>query len=878
VGGYHRRDMELLERASVLDALGSLLAEARAGSGRMALVGGEAGVGKTSLVRELCARQRHAAGVLWGDCDPLSTPRPLGPLADIAPAVGGRLEELLREEAPREALFSTLLERLRRGAPASILVVEDLHWADEATLDLLRFLARRIGGVPVLMVATFRDDQVGPSHPLRVTLGDLAGSGLVRRLRLEPLSRQAVAALAAGAGGVDPERLYETTGGNPFFVTEVLAAGGEEIPVTVLDAVLARAARLSVPARRLLDAAAVVAPPMETRLLAEAAGAAPGDLDECVEAGMLQARPGGVAFRHELARLAIEQALPPGRRADLHRRTLSALLAQPPATHDPARLAHHADAAGDAAAVLTHAPLAARQAAGLGAHREAAAQYARALRFAGGLTPVPLAALLEQHSYECHLTGRIEDAVASRQRALGCWRALGDRRRQGDTLRWLSRLAWFQGHTVEAERAGRAALELLEGLQPGPELAMAHSNLAQLRMLAGDTDATVAWGGRAIELAEALGRTDIVCHALNNVGTAEALAGRPGGPAKLERSLALARAANLEEHVARAFNNLASNAVRLRDYAEADRWLGEGIAYCTEHDLDSWRLSMLAERADADLARGRWTAAADFAELVLRDPRTPPVIRVDALVVLGRVRARRGDPGVWPVLEEALQLATAASELQVLGPVAVAWAEAAWLAGEPGKALALIGRAIEAATRGGDGSQGWLAGELAYWHWRAGGPNQVPDGAAPPFALQMAGDWEAAAERWRALGCPYEAATALAAGDREASLRAALAELERLGARPAVAVVSRRLRELGVRGLARGPRPATRANPANLTTRELEVLALVAEGLRNVEIAERLFISAKTVEHHVSAILAKLGVHTRGEAAKAAARLGIGDA
>jgi DNA-binding CsgD family transcriptional regulator/tetratricopeptide (TPR) repeat protein len=867
--------MELLERASVLDTLGGLLAEARAGRGRLVLVGGEAGVGKTSLAAEFCNRQRHAAGILWGACDPLSTPRPLGPLVDIAPAAGGRLAELLRGEAPREVLFSTLLERLRRGPPPSILVVEDLHWADEATLDLLRFLARRIGTVPVLIVGTFRDDEVGASHPLRVALGDLAGSGLVRRVRLEPLSRQAVAALA-GAAGVDHDRLYETTGGNPFFVTEVLAAGGEEIPVTVLDAVLARAARLSEPARKVLDAAAVAAPPTATWLLAEAAGAEPGHLDECVEAGMLQEQPGGTAFRHELARLAIEQALPPGRRADLHRRTLAALLARPPASHDPARLAHHADAAGDAAAVLAHAPLAARQAAALGAHREAAAQYARALRFAGGLAPPPLAELLERHSYECHLTGQIGDAIASRERALGCWRELGDRRRQGDTLRWLSRLAWFHGDGQAAERAGRAALELLEGLQPGPELAMAYSNLAQLRMLAGDTHATVAWGGRAVELAELLGRTDILAHALNNVGTAEALAGRAGGHAKLERSLALARAANLEEHVARALNNLASTAVAQRDYPLAGRWHAEGIAYCTEHDLDSWRLSMLAERADTDLAQGRWTAATDAAEAVLRDPRSPPVVRVDALVVLGRVRARRGDPGVWPVLDEALRLAAGAGGLQHLGPVAAARAEAAWLAGDPGTALPLLERVLETGERlGGDG-HGWLVGELAWWRWRAGGPNRIPDGAAEPFALQMSGDWEAAAERWRALGCPYEAATALAARDREAPLRAALAELGRLGARPAAAAVGRRLRELGVRGVARGPRPTTRANPANLTARELEVLALVAEGLRNADIARRLFISVKTVEHHVSAILSKLGARTRSEAAKAATRLGVG--
>jgi hypothetical protein len=197
---------------------------------------------------------------------------------------------------------------------------------------------------------------------------------------------------------------------------------------------------------------------------------------------------------------------------------------------DPARLAHHAEGAGDGAAVLEHAPVAARRAAGLGAHREAAAQYARALRFADGLAPVALAELLEGHSYECYLTDQLDDAAASRRRALACWRARKDRGREGDTLRWLSRLAWLQGRNAEAGRAGREAVELLEGLAPGAELAMAYSNLAQLGMLAHDVDQAVAWGERAIALAERLGQTEILVHALNNVGTAQLQAGRRGGP------------------------------------------------------------------------------------------------------------------------------------------------------------------------------------------------------------------------------------------------------------------------------------------------------------------------------------------------------------
>jgi DNA-binding CsgD family transcriptional regulator len=870
--------MRLLERESALESLGGWFAEARAGHGRLVLVGGEAGVGKTSLVTEFALHHRQVARVMWGACDPLTTPRPLGPLADVAPALGGRLDQLFRDEAPREVLFGALLERLREGRVATVLVIEDVHWADEATLDLLRFLARRLGAAASLLVVTYRDDEVGPQHPVQLLAGDLASSALVRRLWLAPLSRQAVAVLA-GPHGVDADVLYERTGGNPFFVTEVLAAGDEAIPATVVDAVLARVARLSTPAREVLDAAAVVGSPVETWLLVEAAGAAPAQVDECVAAGMLQGQAtGGVGFRHELARLAVERALAPGRRAELHGRVLAALLARGGAAPDSARLTHHADGAGDGAAVLAHAPVAARRAAALGAHREAAAQYARALRFADGLAPPALAGLLEGHSYECYLTDQLDQATASRERALGCWRALRDRRKQGDTLRWLSRLAWFQGRNADAERAGQEAVELLEGLAPGPELAMAYSNLSQLRMLAGDTDEAVAWGGRAIELAESLGQTEILIHALNNVGTAEMQASRPAGQPTLERSLALALAHGLEEHAARAYTNLAWETLDHRDYVLAARYHDEGIRYCTEHDLDTWRLYMLESQARADFDQGRWTAATRTVEAVLRDPRTAPVSRINALAVLGRVRARRGDPGVWPPLDEALALAIVTGELQRLGPVAIARAEATWLEGDPAPDRAVVEDAIELAER--TKSRAWLAGELAFWRWRLGGPDRLstsglPDEVAEPFALQMAGAWDAAADRWRALGCPYEAAAALADSDQESQLRAALAELERLGARPLAAAVARRLRALGVRGLMRGPRPTTRANPAKLTARELEVLGLLVEGRSNRQIAERLFISNKTASVHVTNLLAKLGAHSRLEAAATARRLGL---
>jgi DNA-binding CsgD family transcriptional regulator len=375
-----------------------------------------------------------------------------------------------------------------------------------------------------------------------------------------------------------------------------------------------------------------------------------------------------------------------------------------------------------------------------------------------------------------------------------------------------------------------------------------------------------------LDLAERLGRADIVAHALNNMGSVQIMLDRAAGLAKLLRSLEIAKAGNLEEHAARAYNNLAAVFLTLRELDEADRWTAEGTSYCTDRDLDSWRLSLLTSRARSALDRGEWDAAIEAADEQLRDPRTAPFSRTTALIITGRVRARRGESGVWPLLDEALAEVDANGELPRRVQAVVARAEAAWLGGEPDRAAGLVARTLAELPPGDDGAGGWAAAELAHWLWRLGGPRPPAD-APGPYALAAAGDWVGAAQRWRALGSLYEAACILAESDRDADLRDALAELQRLGARPRAAAVSRRLRAMGARNVARGPHTATKANPANLTKREVEVLELVAQGYRNAEIAGRLFISAKTVDHHVSAILGKLGVRTRGEAARAAAQL-----
>jgi DNA-binding CsgD family transcriptional regulator len=864
---------DLLERGGELSALHeSLEAVRRSSRGHVVLVSGEAGVGKTALLRRFCDECRRSTRILWGGCDPLFTPRPLGPLLVVAENAGGELEKVIENGSLPHDVVAALAHELR-GRPPSVFVLEDAQWADEATLDVLRLLARRAETVPALIVASYRDDEFDRAHPLRIVLGELGASQIAGRLKLAALSPAAVAELAE-PHGVDAAELYRKTAGNPFFVVEVLAANAEEIPDTIRDAVFARVARLSSAARGLAEAVAIVPQQAELWLLEALAGNEITGLDECLGSGILTSAPAGVAFRHELARLAVEETVPPRRRVDLHRKALTALADPPGRAPDLARLAHHAEAAGDADAVLRFAPAAAERAQALGAHREAAAQYARALRFGERLPPAERAELLERRSRECYLTDQYDEGIAALEQALECRRALGDRLKEGEALTRLSAFLWCPGRTAESERSARDAVLLLEELPPGPALASAYCNLATICVFGTRSDEAIAWGERALELAESLGEAELANAALALIAKCRR------DYEQLEQCLERARRVGDDEQYGGRFIGLVVGALEDRRYSVASRYLETGLAFCSDRGFELFRLYLLAYRARLELDQGRWTEAADTAASVLRIPRTSTTPRILTLAVLALVRARRGDPEVWPLLREAWTLAEPTGELPRIAPVACARAEAAWLEGDRDGVDEATKAPLELAL---ERKAPWAIGELAAWRRRAGldldggelGAQTAEPYALDPYALELAGDRETAVRAWAMLGCPYEAALALAEADEQGPLRLALEALQGLDARPAAAIVARRLRERGVRGLPRGPRRPARENPAGLTPRELEVVALVAEGLRNAEIADRLVLSEKTVDHHVSAILRKLGVNARGRAAAEALRLGL---
>jgi DNA-binding CsgD family transcriptional regulator len=851
----------LIERDALLGELVAETDDALTGRGGLVFIGGEAGVGKSTLVRALAAAVADRAAVRVGGVDNVTTADALAAFQDAVPEIA----PLLAAGGDRVGLFRAL--RAALVETPGVVILEDLHWADEATLDALRFLGRRLDGAPILIAVTYRDDEVPARHPLTALMGDLAAIPRVRRMTVLPLTVDGVAQLAEQVGErVDAAELHARTGGNAFFVTELLAARGEKLPATVSDAILARVAQLTAAGQDAAWAAAALGTVSDASLIAAVAGRDLDAVDEAVDAGALVRAGSGFAYRHEFARQVVVQSLSTVMRRQLHRRAFAELNRRTPEDHRT--LAYHAAGAGDDEAAAHHATLAARRAARLGAHREAAVQYRIALQHGSG--GADRAALFDALSYECYLTDQLPEAVTARQRALELYELSGDARRVGDDERWLSRLTWFFGRGADAERYASRAIATLEPLGPSTELAMAYSNFAQLRMLSKDNQDAKLWGERALAMAAELRDQEIEAHALNNIGSAAINAGRiVEGEAQLAHSLDIALAGDLHEHAARAYTNLAAAAVEQRRYTAGLGYIEAGLAYCVDRDLDSWARYMRGWQCVALNDLGRDDEALRIAIGLLDHPDLAPVSAISAATAAARALSRRGEDAA-AFLSVATDLATKTGELQRMGLAAGAVGEDAWLRG----AVESIGPETDAAwALASTHADPWVAGELAWWRM-LGGADVAADHLAEPFAVMVAGDTAAAARAWEELGSPVWTAYALALSWEAADADRAIRMLDGLGASQAVQAVLRTRRDRGL-PLPRRPRKAAQARAGNLTGRELEVLRLLADGLSNAEIADRLVISPRTAEHHISAVLRKLEAPTRARAVATALRTGI---
>jgi DNA-binding CsgD family transcriptional regulator/tetratricopeptide (TPR) repeat protein len=621
----------------------------------------------------------------------------------------------------------------------------------------------------------------------------------------------------------------------------------------------------------MIEAAAVMGARVDTALLTSVLDGLGSPVEDCLTTGILVPDGADLRFRHELVRMAVEAAVAAHRKTELHASLLAALQLRGDA--DPALLAHHAEGAGDGTSVLRHAPEAGRRSAALGARRQAAAQFERALRFADEADQPTLASLHEDLAGQYALLDRWDEAERELHTAIELRRGLGDISRIGEDLRMLSVTLCRLCRGKEAEQAGTEAVMVLEAMPESAELAWAYGNLGATYITQGRLDDGIDITNRCRALGERLEQPAIVSYALNVLGLAMVDRGEDG-TATVERALRIALDAGLQESAGRAYTSLQESNLSLHRFDAAERAFTEGMAYCEDHELGVFTMCLRGFRAQTLLLLGRWDEAEDLCRQMLGARGVSPVNRMNPLRVLGLIRGRRGEDGARELLDEAVTLAEQNGEPQWLALARMARAEVLWLAGQPEQALTELRAGYDCARGFADS---WTLGGLVTWLSRLGEPIEDPGKLPAPFAREVTGAWQQAAAEWERLRRPYDAAMARLGSSDEAALRDALTVFDDLGAKVTSAEARRRMRDLGVRAIPRGPRAATRAAPAGLTPREQEVLALLSEGLPNREISQRLFISERTVHHHVSSVLAKIGVSSRTAAAREAARIGIGD-
>ncbi len=868
----------LLEREHAQSLLRRSLIRAQDGIGITTLIAGEAGVGKTSLLRWLDENFRTDFHIVWGSCEALHAARPLGPLLDIAAELGLKLRDRQGALHPSLDLFDALHEALRASKKPTILIFEDVHWADQSTLDLIRFLSRRIARLRAMLVISFRADEVVADHPLRSVLGDLPADAVVR-VPVHALSREAIGTLAKGSR-FDSDTLYEITAGNPFFVTEALATGdASAIPNTVRDAVQARMARLPAAQLAVLNAVSVIPGRAEKWLIQQMLQQSDeSTISECVFRGMLVEADNtkAVQFRHELARRACEANLAPATRLAMHTKALAAL--SNVASSNAARLVHHAHATGDHATILQHAHTAAQEAAQLGAHREAASHLQTAIdAIAAGAqaSPTVVAQCYESWSYEAGLVKITDETLAARTKAISLWEQIGDREKVALNCRWAARLHWYRGESARSrEYADRAIVELA-GAAPCEEQAWGYSVVSQHAMLNGDTQKAIANGERAIALAQEVGATEVRVHALNNIGSAQAFSGDLSGIEKLELSLALALEHGFHEQAARVYTNMASFGVSCRDLPLASRFANAGLEFDRRHDLDSWTYYLEGVSAQIALLSSQFALAESTALEALSHDGLTSVMRLPSLTVLTYVYARTGHRAAQRMFDDANAIALATGELQRIWPVQVARAEIEWLGGS---AVGVVSAIDGVLTQPNHDHNPWDFGEAIIWKHRCGEAQVAKlKRVAKPYALEIEGDLEGAAKVWRQIGDPYSEALTLAHGDARQRVRA-IELFDEIGAFPAAQKMRGWAREAGVKGVPRGPNKLRKESEFGITPKELEVLHLLVRGKTNSQISDELFRSAKTVEHHVSSLLAKLNAKNRTDAAKIAQDMRLLDA
>jgi len=853
----------LLERDDELQTLGSAFSSAVAGQGVGIAVAGESGVGKTSLVARALEVAPPGVRTMRVHCDPLGTPRPLGPIRDL----GLTALEPRYETARASELGDCLYQELR--TTPTMMLVEDLHWIDEVSADVLRVLARRVEAAPLALMLTYRDLEIGPRHPIRPLLGDIASLEGWRTLALRPLSLAAVTDLAAGTG-LDPVRLHELTGGNAFFVTSVLREPDRPIPASVRDAVLAQVYEVEHGDLEVLQLIAICPDGLDHRILPTLGIDLP-TLRRLDELALLTRTEHRLAFRHELARLAVASSVPPGGAAVLHARLLDAL--ETLEWTDPAVLTHHAVGAQDAQRVLQHARAGVTEAIATRSNTEAAGYLELALTHLPRTAPVAeRAQLLGQLGTFQYLTGRLNEAMTTIRASMRAWEQAGSPIGVAEGYAALAACEYQIGRGAASREHVARACEIAETTGDPATIALTHGWMAMLANAASDPPRAAASARRAAGAGAEAGIAEFEAMGRVMLLGSDALLAVPGARSQLLDYANEVREQGNDEVAWYGYSLVLAADFQQGNLRDAQRVVDDVVAFAIDRDLavaQDWNISF---RGMLHFWAGRWRAAVEDCEASLDGTQLasvwPPLI-------LGLVELRCGEGDGHAQLDAAWSLARSIDEPLRTLAACTGLAERQWMTGDVDervtKETADILRELGVVT-----PCRWAAGELAVWLRRLGLAFDDSVITAEPYHSHLQGRTEQAARFWQQAGNPFNEAMALADSHDAADHVRAVTLLDRLGALGTADRLRVELRRRGMDDVPQRPRESTRANPGGLTNRQVDVARLVAEGLTNQEIANRLYISSKTADHHVSAILAKLALPNRRAVALRAEELGFG--
>ena len=859
--------MELVERDDFLSMMQKTFDEVVTGEGHCILISGEAGIGKTSLVRAFSKEKKDDCQLYFGACDALFTPRPLAPIYDIAL----QIKDDSWDTDDRSILFTGIFRELENQKKATLIIVEDIHWADEATFDFLKFFIRRITRLHCLLLVTYRDNEIHSSHPLRTVLGQLPPD-FFTRLQLSPLSREAVETMAAEKGYKGKD-VYSISGGNPFYVNEILASYSTGIPDNIKDSILSVYNRQNEKTKQVWQILSVIPSGLEVKYLEKLEPYYSEAIHDSLDTKILIMNGQLICFKHELYRRTIETSLSPVIRREINKRMLDILVENSEQPREMERIIHHAKNASENEIVVKYAPLAAREASSVGAHLEAAKLYLTAIEYYQEKNKDTLIDFYKAYAYECYLTNQVKEGIIHIGKALSFLELKNDLVSMSTCLHLLSWLWWFDGNGKKAVDTARKNIELLANQRSSSITAMAFAHLGRLKMLSDETDECLLWSEKAMAMAKELANEEILCYTLNSIGTmlAKNISTRKKGLELLQQSMDVAVKINNEEYIGHAYANLAANAVRMKDYVNAKKILETAIQFLDERDIDLGTKYLLAYETRLALETGNWTKANSIVSNFINNDDFPPIGKIGILIVAATIKMRRGETGAVPLLLEAMDKALSTGEPQRIAPAMAGILEYEWITGQHVIEKPVLDDVLNMIEERGNIYEN---SAVAFWLFKARKQKLPLKEFYEGYHTEDKSMALKASVLWKQLGCPYEQALTLFEGNDD-NKKEAIGIIQKLGADAIYEKMKFEMRASGIKSIPRGIRKSTKSNPANLTDRELDIIQLLKDGLQNKEIAAKLFISPKTVDHHISSIFFKLDVNSRTKAVQEASRLEI---